>query len=77
MDGHKACQAWKESCQSEDRLTTDILPSATNKFQQESSDDDDEKPVCIFLDNDEAHDLLSGLLSSQPTRPTLTNDLMN
>ena len=47
------------------------------QFQQESSDDDDEKPVCIFLDNDEAHDLLSGLLSSQPTRPTLTNDLMN
>lgn len=77
MDGHKACQPWKESCRSEDRHITDILPSATNKLQQESSDDDDEKPFRIFLDNDEGYDLLLGLLSSQPTRPALINDLMN
>ena len=49
-------------------------------LQQESYDDDDNddgNPIPILLDNEEAHDLLSRLLLSQPTQQTLANDLMN
>lgn len=53
-----------------------FCPAQRINLQQESSNDD-EKPVRILLDNNEAHDLLSRLLLSQPIRPTLTNDLMD
>lgn len=57
-----------------------FCPAQRISLQQESSDDDDdddETPVRILLENDEAHDLLSRLLLSQPTQPTLTNDLID
>lgn len=54
-----------------------FCPAQRISLKQESYDDDDEKPVRILLDNEEVHDLLSRLLLSQPTQPTLTNDLMN
>lgn len=55
-----------------------FCPAQRISLKQESyDDDDDEKPVRILLDNEEVHDLLSRLLLSQPTQPTLTNDLMN
>lgn len=53
-----------------------FCPAQRINLQQESCNDD-EKPVRILLDNNEAHDLLSRLLLSQPIRPTLTNDLMD
>lgn len=53
-----------------------FCPAQRINLQQESSNDD-EKPVRILLNNNEAHDLLSRLLLSQPIRPTLANDLMD
>lgn len=53
-----------------------FCPAQRINLQQENFNDD-EKPVRILLDNYEAHDLVARLLLSQPTRPTLTNDLMD
>lgn len=54
-----------------------FCPAQRISLQYNSSDGDDEKPIRILLDNDEAHDLVSRLLSSKPTQPTLTDDLMH
>lgn len=56
-----------------------FCPAQRISLQQEGSDDDDddEKPVLILLENDEAHDLLSRLLLSLSTQPTLTNYLID
>ena len=53
-----------------------FCPAQRINLQHESSTDV-EKPVCLLLDNNEAHDLLSRLLLSQPIRPTLANDLVD
>lgn len=50
-----------------------FCPVQRINLQHESSNND-EKSVRILLDNNEAHDLLSRLLLSQPIRPTLTTD---
>ena len=53
-----------------------FCPAQRINLQHESSNDV-EKPVRILLDNNEAHDLLSRLLLSQPIQPTLATDLVD